>query len=287
MYNLIVGAGEGAGSLPSDRMLEGRSPEVENWVRPAGPQGPALNIDRLLALPALTMPETGDSSSRQVAVIGRVVDLRQAGREWRFRLLRDPTVPEIPSNRIEGSARALGIGDSDFTRTRWTIKDVDLYQVLLAEKLLSVATPTVFKLPADPPDANLVSVMMPFSSEFTRVYRAIRAAAAEGEWLCRRVDDIWENSAIIEDVVALIARSSAVVCDFTDRNPNVFYETGIAHALGRPVIPITQSDDDVPFDLKQHRYLRYDTSESGLNRLQLRLYDRLETLMTSREGSQT
>lgn len=274
MYNLIVGAGDGDGALSTERILEFRDQEVDYYVRPNG----LPDKDRLLTLPTLMMPETGSSASRQVAVVGNVVDVRQVGREWRFRVLRDQAIPEIPTDRIQSAARALGIDDWDFTRTRWSVKNVDLYRALVGEKMFGIAAPTVFKLPADPPDPNLVSVMMPFDG-FDRVFRTIQSAATDGAWVCRRVDTIWENSAIIEDVVALIARSSVVVCDFTDRNANVFYETGIAHTLGRPVVPITQSDADVPFDLRQHRYLLYEMSDDGLSRLEHKLFGRLETLM--------
>lgn len=277
MYNLIVGATAIDGSLPAERVLEVRDDQVDYFVRPNG----VPDRDRLASLPTLVMPELQDSSSKQVAVVGNVVDIRQVGREWRFRLARDEAIPEIPTSRIEAAARPLGIGDWDFSRTRWLVKNVDLYRALVVEKLLGIATPTVFKLPADPPDPNLVSVMMPFDHDFDRVFWTIRTAANEGDWICQRVDTIWQSSVIIEDVVSLIARSSVVVCDFTSRNANVFYETGIAHTLGRPVIPITQSAEDVPFDVRQHRYLTYETSDVGLSRLQQRLFDRLHTLMPS------
>jgi hypothetical protein len=39
---------------------------------------------------------------------------------------------------------------------------------------------------------------------------------------CRRADDIWENPAVIQDVVSLIDHSRVVICDCTGRNPNVF-----------------------------------------------------------------
>jgi hypothetical protein len=45
----------------------------------------------------------------------------------------------------------------------------------------------------------------------------------------------------------------------TSRNPNVLYEVGLSHAAGRPVIMITQTMDDVPFDLKAIRCIVYST----------------------------
>ncbi len=89
---------------------------------------------------------------------------------------------------------------------------------------------------------------------------------------------MWEDATIIQDVFALIYRARIVVVDFTGRNPNVFYETGIAHALGKPVVPITQSPDDVPFDVRHHRYLRYTLDAEGLQELTLKLTSRLRTL---------
>ena len=88
-------------------------------------------------------------------------------------------------------------------------------------------------------EPTLASAMMPFDAGFSAVYESIQQAAVGAGLRCRRADDIWENAAIIQDVVALIDRSRIVICDCTGRNPNVFYEAGIAHTLGREVILIT------------------------------------------------
>lgn len=63
--------------------------------------------------------------------------------------------------------------------------------------------------------------------------------------------------------------------DFTGRNPNVFYETAIAHRLGRLVVPITQDADDVPFDLTRYRYQRYLANGERPQELVARLAARL------------
>ena len=89
---------------------------------------------------------------------------------------------------------------------------------------------------------------------------------------------MWEGTTVIQDVFSLIYQSSIVVVDFTGRNPNVFYETGIAHTLGKHVVPITQNDADVPFDLRHHRYLRYLPNTEGLQELASKLTLRLTTL---------
>jgi hypothetical protein len=62
------------------------------------------------------------------------------------------------------------------------------------------------------------------------------------------------------------------------KNPNVFYEVGIAHTLGKTVVPITQSMDDVPSDLGHHRALLYYPNEQGYKDLTTEIEKRLKTL---------
>ena len=99
---------------------------------------------------------------------------------------------------------------------------------------------------------------------------------------CLRADDIWDNSTFIQDIFDLIFCSKVVVVDFTGKNPNVMYETGIAHTLGKTVIPITQSIDDIPSDLGHHRALKYHPNEEGLRDLSNELYKRLKVSLLKR-----
>ena len=136
----------------------------------------------------------------------------------------------------------------------------------------------VFNVPADKPDLNLVSVMMPFKASLSSVYETIGAAASAVGFRSLRADNIWEDSTVIQDVFGLIFRSYVVICDFSGRNPNVFYEAGIAHTLGKHVIPITQSAEDIPFDLRHHRYALYLNNSEGREKLQGDLTSRLRGL---------
>ena len=141
-----------------------------------------------------------------------------------------------------------------------------------------VFSPDIFEVPSESIDPNLVSVMMPFDASMNAVYEAIKAAASDTGLECRRVDDIWEHSTVVQDVFSLIFKSYIVVCDFTGKNPNVFYEAGIAHTLGKHVIPITQSAQDVPFDLQHHRYAQYLNNSEGRDKLREELRSRFKTL---------
>lgn len=145
-----------------------------------------------------------------------------------------------------------------------------------------VFSPSVFAVPTEPMDTSLVSVMMSFRPELSDVYKTIRNAADETGFNCRRADDIWDDSTVIQDVFSLIFRSYIVVCDFTGKNPNVFYEAGIAHTLGKHVVPITQSEHDIPFDLQHHRYAKYLHNCEGLEKLKQELTVRFSTLASKR-----
>ncbi len=139
-------------------------------------------------------------------------------------------------------------------------------------------TPTVFEVPSQPRDDLLISAMMPFDVGFAPVYDAITAAASSVGMTAMRADNMWEHSAVVQDIFSLIFRSRIVVCDFTGKNPNVFYEAGIAHTLGKFVVPITQNEDHIPFDLRHHRYCKYLNNTEGLGKLTQNLADRFRTL---------
>lgn len=143
-----------------------------------------------------------------------------------------------------------------------------------AERRITFA-PNVFSVPPMSLESDLVAVMMPFSAEFTPVFKAISRSCAAADLRCLKADDIWEESIIVQDIFNLVFRSQVVVVDFTGRNPNVMYETGMAHTLGKHVVPISQSISDVPFDLGHHRVLRYLANTEGLKKLEKALTTKL------------
>lgn len=142
-----------------------------------------------------------------------------------------------------------------------------------------IFTPSVFKIPKKPINSKLIAVMMPFSPAYRGTYEAIKKVADYMKLECLRADDIWENSTFIQDIFDLIFCSRIVVVDFSERNPNVMYETGIAHTLGKIVIPITQSINDLPSDLGHHRALKYLPNDEGYRNLSNELYKRIKTII--------
>jgi hypothetical protein len=144
------------------------------------------------------------------------------------------------------------------------------------KKIVSFS-PQVFEIPEKLQNEKLVAVMLPFSLGST--FKALKEVCEKQGLECVKADDIWENSTFIQDIFELIFTSRVVVVDFSGKNPNVFYEAGIAHTLGKTVIPISQSINDVPSDLRQHRVLVYHPNEQGLTDLQTEIGKRLQTLI--------
>jgi hypothetical protein len=180
---------------------------------------------------------------------------------------------------LERLTRELSIDSVELSRTHWAIKNIDLFKVLLATQSALAPSPKAFHLDKTGINDTLLSVMMPFDLRFKDVYESIAAAAGRTGMTCLRADDIWRNEAIIQDIVSLICTSRIVVSDCTNRNANVFYETGIAHTLGRDVVLITQSEADVPFDLRHLRFIVYLDNGEGRQKLADQLEKRIRTLL--------
>jgi hypothetical protein len=139
-------------------------------------------------------------------------------------------------------------------------------------------TPEVFKIPEGTIIINQIAVMMPFSKDFDEVYAIIKELCESVGMQCHRADEVWKDTAIIQDVFDLIFTSSIIIADLSGKNPNVFYEIGIAHTLGKFVIPIAQSTDDIAFDVGHHRVLKYSLEGNGRTELKNKLQSRLKTI---------
>lgn len=106
---------------------------------------------------------------------------------------------------------------------------------------------------------TFVFVLMPFSADFGDVYElGIKAACKDAGAYCERVDEQLFTDNILDRIYNQITKADVVVADMTGRNPNVFYETGYAHALNKSVILLTREAKDIPFDLKHYPHIVYE-----------------------------
>ena len=107
-------------------------------------------------------------------------------------------------------------------------------------------------------EKNLVFVIMPFKSEFDTIYEYIKEGAESSGLNCLRVDEDIFQGGIVDRVRENIARAGTIIADLSEENTNVYYELGLAHALDKRVIMLTQGMRAIPFDLKHFRMVVYD-----------------------------
>ncbi|MEV6487119.1 hypothetical protein AB0M20_00570 [Actinoplanes sp. NPDC051633] len=119
-------------------------------------------------------------------------------------------------------------------------------------------------------DQTDIFVVMPFADDLKAVYEDhLVKVAVEENLSIKRGDDFYTGGAIMSDVWSAICASSLVIADCTGRNANVFYELGIAHTVGVPVMMISRSSNDVPSDLRHLRHYVYEFTPRGMEKLEL------------------
>jgi hypothetical protein len=274
MFNLIVkhnGWNDNRDTISASRVFEHTDDHLVAKFKPQG----QIDFTALMALPTLFVQESSWQAA-EVARVGTLTRARSTNNDVVLDYAYDPHIPGILNRDLQGLATDLGLHTFQFSRTHWSVKDSDLFRELFRLPPKQRRKPAVFQL-ADHEniEPSLVSAMMPFHPSFDRVYAALKEVTEQSKLRCRRADDIWENPAVMQDVVNLIDRSQVVIADCTGRNPNVFYEIGIAHTLGREVILITQNEADVPFDLRHLRYVKYLNNGEGLEKLKSDVQPRL------------
>jgi hypothetical protein len=125
-----------------------------------------------------------------------------------------------------------------------------------------------------------VFVLMPFKHDMLPVYEDhIKPTCASMELTVQRADDFFSANSVVDDVWKAIAAARLIVADCTDRNPNVFYEIGLAHAIGKPTILLTQREEDVPFDLRHRRYIAYQLTPRGMKEFETKFKETVRDVL--------
>jgi len=106
-------------------------------------------------------------------------------------------------------------------------------------------------------------VMQPFAAPLGEYYDKIYRPAIEKAGLVpvRADADIFATGKVMDQVWRGINAAKVLVAELTTKNPNVYYELGLAHAMHKPVVLVSANEDDVPFDLQHIRVIYYDKSD--------------------------
>ncbi len=207
----------------------------------------------------------------------------------------------------------IGLPEGEFTRPRMTLAEhvasrladletgftkiveelLPLHSALSVNRLTLHSKYAALTSKTQPEDSQIALdtcfVLMPFRDEMDEIYREIILPALDGAEFalnCYRADELYGTAPIIQDIWKSIKRARLIIAELTGRNPNVLYELGLAHVLRKPAILITQSMDDVPFDLKHLRVISYSLGPRGLKRLSEDLVRTVEAVLKSDERQQ-
>jgi len=94
---------------------------------------------------------------------------------------------------------------------------------------------------------DICFVLMPFGGWLDNYYETIYRPAIDASGLePHRADDLFRPSTIVNDIWAYTRRAKLLLADLSGRNPNVFYELGLAHALAKPAILVAESMEEIP-----------------------------------------
>lgn len=137
-------------------------------------------------------------------------------------------------------------------------------------------------------DGRLAFVLMPFTEELTEIYQTVVKPTVEKKefgLVCKRADDIKSNRAIIQDIWKSICEARIVIADMSNLNPNVMYELGIAHTIGKETVLLyqkTKQELRFPFDLSHIRRIEYENTMPGAKALESELSLTLSNVLANK-----
>ena len=139
--------------------------------------------------------------------------------------------------------------------------------------------PKIFRTKKFVDDPNLVVVLMPFTPTWaTDAFNAFEEAVTSKGMTVWRSDKEFRDDLIMETIWQQINSARFVIADCTGRNPNVFYELGMAHVLGKTVFICAQKGDDIPFDIHSVRHFVYGMEPTPIKRLKSTLQKFIDEL---------
>lgn len=142
-------------------------------------------------------------------------------------------------------------------------------------------------------DQNMCFCVLPFNDDRLEIFDDIIKPTLEDKFKINviRSGNIFKpNLNIMESVWTYINQAAFIIADLSDRNPNVFYELGICHTLGKSVITLcdekSYKDDygeKLPFDINAINTIFYKNSGAGPQRLVQEIEKNVRALRSGRD----
>jgi hypothetical protein len=103
-------------------------------------------------------------------------------------------------------------------------------------------------------------IAMPIDSDddqIVDVLEAIKTAAADCGITAERVDEVESNQRITNRILESIHKAEFVIVDLTNERPNVFFEAGFAHGLGKLPIYVARAGTTIHFDIQDYPIITF------------------------------
>lgn len=109
------------------------------------------------------------------------------------------------------------------------------------------------------PEKHVCFVVMPLRPDFHFFYLYIKTHLEQRHPLeVRRGDTDVLNKTVIEKIETEIRTADLIIGEVTYKNPNVYYELGLARAYGKPILFLTQHDPaEAPIDVRPFHFIQY------------------------------
>lgn len=136
-----------------------------------------------------------------------------------------------------------------------------------------------FKTECKKPEIFIVSQ---FGGDYDVLYNEVIAPVCEAlHYAPIRGDEVVSCTLILNDIITSIRNSAVIIAEITPDNPNVFYELGYAHALGKPTILLCEKAvrERLPFDVSGFRTIFYDNSIGGKRKVEEKLKEFLQNIV--------
>lgn len=132
-------------------------------------------------------------------------------------------------------------------------------------------------------DSNLFLCLAPINKQYDTIFEKHICKAIieiDKSFSCIKADNIFNDMQTIEGIWSKINQARVVIADVSERSPDVFYEIGIAHAVGKKVIFITRTLEDIPIDIRQSGCIVYENTQIGMSALEEQLKSTIHAVLS-------
>jgi hypothetical protein len=240
----------------------------------------------------------GSEGSRMMHEALEKPDFQQLRREinemkWRAnQLLSELKIPIIivqyPAPAIGGPVLEFNLLDLIIENqsernlpVEWVTDRIDQAIGILKQRPEPIAKTPEPRTPTFEVAKGFVFIAMPMSAEdpaLEDVHHTIKDAAISVGLVAERVDEAATTDRITDRVLESLHRAEFVVADLTYSKPNIYYEAGYAHALGKVPIYIAREGTTIEFDLKDYPVIFFP----NMHKLKAELTRRLSGLLKMR-----